>query len=148
MEIKNIKVRSQASKNYQVGEVEIEFTVNPGEEKQIIAQMQSLVNKLAVELVNSLCELNTNNNRPAPQTTGGFRNTADSQPATAQRQPALGVQTYRPRTVGTSNYQSGPKPITDAQMRCLIGYGYEERQIKGFTSKQASEIISQLKGSR
>ena len=59
MEIKNIKVRSQASKNYQVGEVEIEFTVNPGEEKQIIAQMQSLVNKLAVEQVNALCEANT-----------------------------------------------------------------------------------------
>ena len=147
MEIKNIKVRSQASKNYQVGEVEIEFTVNPGEEKQIIAQMQSLVNKLAVEQVNSLCELNTNNNHPAPQNTGGFRNAADSQPSTAQRQAVPGAQTYRPRTVTTSNYND-PKPITYAQMRCLIGYGYDERQIKGFTSKQASEIISQLKGSR
>ena len=143
MEIKNIKVRSQASKNYQVGEVEIEFTVNPGEEKQIIAQMQSLVNKLAVEQVNSLCE--ANNNHPAPQTTGGFRNSAEAQPATAPRQAVLGAQTYRARTVATINY-NGPKPITEAQMRCLIGYGYEERQIKQFTSKQASEIISQLKG--
>ena len=148
MEIKNIKVRSQASKNYQVGEVEIEFTVNPGEEKQIIAQMQALVNKLAVEQVNSLCELNTNNNHPAPQTTGGFRNSAEAQPSTAPRQAVPGAPTYRPRTAGTSNYQSGPKPITEAQMRCLIGYGYEESQIKRFTSKQASDIISQLKGNR
>lgn len=148
MKIENIKVRSQASKNYQVGEVEIEFTVNPGEEKEIIAKMQSLVNKLAVEQVNSLCELNTNNNHPAQQTTGGFRNAADSQPATAPRQTVPGTQTYRPRTVGTINYQSGPKPITEAQMRCLINYGYEESQLKGFTSKQASEIISQLKNNR
>ena len=146
MEIKNIKVRSQASKNYQVGEVEIEFTVNPGEEKQIIAQMQALVNKLAVEQVNSLCE--ANNNHPAPQTTGGFRNAADAQPAQAPRQAVTGAPIYRPRPAGTSNYQSGPKPISEAQMRCLIGYGYEESQIKGFTSKQASEIISQLKNNR
>ena len=146
MEIKNIKVRSQASKNYQVGEVEIEFSVNPGEERQIIAQMQSLVNKLAVEQVNSLCE--ANNNHPAPQTTGGFRNATDSQPTTAPRQAVPVAQTYRPRPVATSNYQSGPKPITEAQMRCLIGYGYEESQIKRFTSKQASEIISQLKNNR
>ena len=145
MEIKNIKVRSQASKNYQVGEVEIEFTVNPGEEKQIIAQMQALVNKLAVEQVNSLCE--ANNNHPAPQTTGGFRNAADAQPASAPRQTVPGSTTYRPRTVTTSNY-NGPKPITEAQMRCLIGYGYEESRIKHFTSKQASEIISQLKNNR
>lgn len=145
MEIKNIKVRSQASKNYQVGEVEIEFTVNPGEEKQIIAQMQALVNKLAVEQVNSLCE--ANNNHPAPQNTGEFRNAANAQPATAPRQAVPGVPTYRPRPVATSNY-NGPKPITEAQMRCLIGYGYEERQIKQFTSKQASEIISQLKNNR
>ena len=148
MEIKNIKVRSQASKNYQVGEVEIEFSVNPGEEKEIIAKMQSLVNKLAVEQVNSLCELNTNNNHPAPQTTGGFRNASDIQPSTAPRQAVPGVPTYKPRYVGTSNYQSGPKPISEAQIRCLIGYGYEESQIKQFTSKQASEIISQLKNSR
>lgn len=147
MEIKNIKVRSQASKNYQVGEVEIEFTVNPGEEKQVIAKMQSLVNKLAVEQVNSLCELNTNNNHPAQQTTGGFKNSAESQPYTAQRQAVPGAQTYRPRTVTTSNY-NGPKPITEAQMRCLIGYGYDENQIKGYTSKQASDIISELKRSR
>ena len=144
MEIKNIKVRSQASKNYQVGEVEIEFTVNPGEEKQIIAQMQSLVNKLAVEQVNSLYELNTNNSHPAPQNTGGFRNAANAQTTTTPRQAVPVAQTYRPRTVATSNY-NGPKPITEAQMRCLIGYGYEERQIKQFTNKQASEIISQLK---
>ena len=148
MEIKNIKVRSQASKNYQVGEVEIEFTVNPGEEKQIIAQMQSLVNKLAVEQVNSLCEANTNNNHPAPQSTGGLRNSSEAQQATAPRQAVSGIPTYRPRPVTTSNYQSGPKPITEAQMRCLINYGYEERQIKQFTSKQASEIISQLKNNR
>ena len=147
MEIKNIKVRSQASKNYQVGEVEIEFSVNPGEEKQVIAQMQSLVNKLAVEQVNSLCEANTNNNHPAPQTTGGLRNSSEAQPAPAPRQAVSGVPTYRPRTVATSNY-NGPKPITEAQMRCLIGYGYEESQIKRFTSKQASEIISQLKNNR
>ena len=146
MEIKNIKVRSQASKNYQVGEVEIEFTVNPGEEKQIIAKMQSLVNKLAVEQVNALCEANTNNNYPAQQNTGGFKNSAGAQPATAPRSAIPVAQTYRPRPATTSNYQSGPKPITEAQMRCLIGYGYEESQIKGYTSKQASEIISQLKG--
>ena len=145
MEIKNIKVRSQASKNYQVGEVEIEFTVNPGEEKQIIAQMQSLVNKLAVEQVNSLCE--ANNNHPAPQNTGGLRDAANAQPTTAPRQTVPGSTTYKPRTFATSNY-NGPKPITEAQIRCLINYGYEERQIKQFTSKQASEIISQLKGSR
>ena len=144
MEIKNIKVRSQASKNYQVGEVEIEFTVNPGEEKEMITKMQSLVNKLAVEQVNSLCELNTNNNRPAQQTTGGFRNSTAAQPASAPRQP---VQTYRPRTVGTSNYYAA-KPISDAQMRFLINYGYEENQIKEYTSKQASDLISQLKGNR
>lgn len=143
MEIKNIKVRSQASKNYQVGEVEIEFTVNPGEEKEMITKMQSLVNKLAVEQVNSLCELNTDNNRPAPQNTGGFRNATNSQPATAPRQAVPGASTYRPRPVAASNYN--PKPITDAQMRFLIGYGYDERQIKGYTSKQASDIISELK---
>ena len=148
MEIKNIKVRSQASRNYQVGEVEIEFTVNPGEEKQIIAKMQSLVNKLAVEQVNSLCELNTNNNHPTQQNTGGFRNAANSQPATAPIQAVSGAPTYRSRPVGTSNYQNGPKPISDAQMRWLINYGYEESQIKGFTSKQASDIISQLKNNR
>ena len=148
MEIKNIKVRSQASKNYQVGEVEIEFTVNPGEEKQIIAQMQSLVNKLAVEQVNALCEANTNNNHTAPQNTGGFRNSAEAQQAPAPRQAVSGIPSYKPRTVATSNYQSGPKPITEAQMRCLINYGYEESQIKRFTSKQASEIISQLKNNR
>ena len=145
MEIKNIKVRSQASKNYQVGEVEIEFTVNLGEEKQVIAQMQSLVNKLAVEQVNSLCE--ANNNHPAQQTTGEFRNAANAQPASAPRQAVSGIPTYRPRSFATSNY-NGPKPITEAQMRCLINYGYEERQIKQFTSKQASEIISQLKNNR
>ena len=147
MEIKNIKVRSQASKNYQVGEVEIEFTVNPGEEKQIIAQMQSLVNKLAVEQVNALCEANINNNHTAPQNTGGFRNSSESQPSTAPRQAVSGIPSYKPRSFATSNY-NGPNPITEAQMRCLIGYGYEERQIKQFTSKQASEIISQLKNNR
>ena len=146
MEIKNIKVRSQASRNYQVGEVEIEFTVNPGEEKQVIAQMQSLVNKLAVEQVNSLCE--ANNNHPAPQNNGGFRNTTDSQPASAPRQAVSGIPSYKPRSFATSNYQSGPKPISEAQIRCLINYGYEESQIKRFTSKQASEIISQLKNNR
>ena len=148
MEIKNIKVRSQASRNYQVGEIEIEFSVNPGEEKEMITKMQSLVNKLAVEQVNSLCELNTNNNHPAQQTIGGFRDAADAQPAPVQRQAVSGVPTYRPRSVGTSNYQSGPKPISDAQMRCLIGYGYDENQIKGMTSKQASDLIGQLKGNR
>ena len=148
MEIKNIKVRSQASRNYQVGEVEIEFTVNPGEEKQVIAKMQSLVNKLAIEQVNSLCELNTNNNHTDQQNTSGFRNSAGAQPTTAPRQSVPGSTTYRPRTVSPSNYQSGPKPITDAQMRCLIGYGYDESRIKGFTSKQASDIISELKRSR
>ena len=147
MEIKNIKVRSQASRNYQVGEVEIEFTVNPGEEKQVIAKMQSLVNKLAIEQVNSLCELNTNNNHTDQQNTGEFRNSTNAQPAPAPRQTVLGAPTYRPRTVATSNY-NGPKPISDAQMRCLIGYGYEERQLSGMTSKQASDLIGQLKGNR
>ena len=148
MEIKNFRVRSQASKNYQVGEVEIEFTVNSGEEKEMITKMQSLVNKLAVEQVNSLCELNTNSNRPAQQTTGGFRDAADAQPSPVQRQAVPGSQTYRPRPGVTSNYQSGPKPISEAQMRFLIGYGYEENQIKGMTSKQASDLIGQLKNNR
>lgn len=147
MEIKNIKVRSQASKNYQVGEVEIEFTVNSGEEKQVIAQMQALVNKLAVEQVNALCEANPNNNHQAQQINGGFRNSTDAQPSPTPRPSVPGVPNYKPRQVTTSNYSS-PKLISDAQMRCLIGYGYEESQIKGMTSKQASDLIGQLKGNR
>ena len=142
MEIKSITINAESSKNYQkycfsitaenVTEADVETLKN-------VAIKQSI--KGINELAGAIGEAKT-----TVSTTGGFRNAEDAQPSTAPRQAVPGSTTYRPRTVTTSNYNS--KPITDAQMRCLIGYGYEESQIKGFTSKQASDIISQLKGNR
>ena len=144
MEIKSITINAESSKNYQkycfsitaenVTEADVETLKN-------VAIKQSI--KGINELAGAIGEAKT-----TVSTTGGFRNSSESQPTTAPRQAVSGIPSYRPRPVATSNYQSGPKPITEAQMRCLINYGYEERQIKQFTSKQASEIISQLKNNR
>ena len=142
MEIKSITINAESSKNYQKYCFSItaeNLTEGDVETLKKVAIKESI--KGINELAGAIGETKT-----TVSTTGGFRNSAAAQPATAPRQAVPGASTYRPRTVATSNYNS--KPITDAQMRCLIGYGYEENQIKGFTSKQASEIISQLKGNR
>ena len=144
MEIKSITINAESSKNYQKYCFSItaeNLTEGDVETLKKIAIKESI--KGINELAGAIGETKT-----TVSTTGGFRDAANAQPATAPRQAVSGVPTYRPRPVATSNYQSGPKPITDAQMRCLIGYGYEESQIKRFTSKQASEIISQLKNNR
>ena len=141
MEIKSITINAESSKNYQKYCFSItaeNLTEGDVETLKKIAIKESI--KGINELAGAIGETKT-----TVSTTGGLRNATDSQPATAPRQAVPGVPTYRPRTAVTSNYQSGPKPITEAQMRCLIGYGYEESRIKQFTSKQASEIISQLK---
>ena len=142
MEIKSITINAESSKNYQKYCFSItaeNLTEGDVETLKKIAIKESI--KGINELAGAIGETKT-----TVSTTGEFRNAANAQPATAPRQAVPGSTTYRPRTVTTSNYNS--KPITEAQMRCLIGYGYDESQIKGFTSKQASEIISQLKGSR
>ena len=142
MEIKSITINAESSKNYQKYCFSItaeNLTEGDVETLKKIAIKESI--KGINELAGAIGEAKT-----IVSTTGGLRNSAEAQPTTAPRQTVPGSTTYRPRTVTTSNYN--PKPITDAQMRCLINYGYEERQIKQFTSKQASEIISQLKGSR
>lgn len=134
MNIKSITINAESSKNYQKYCFSItaeNLTEGDVETLKKIAIKESI--KGINELAGAIGETKT-----TVSTTG-------AQPAPAPRQA---VSTYRPRTATTSNYQSGPKPITEAQMRCLIGYGYEERQIKQFTSKQASDIISQLKGNR
>ena len=144
MEIKSITINAESSKNYQKYCFSItaeNLTEGDVETLKKIAIKESI--KGINELAGAIGETKT-----TVSTTGEFRNATDSQPASAPRQAVSGAPTYRPRPVATSNYQSGPKPITEAQMRCLIGYGYEERQIKQFTSKQASEIISQLKNNR
>ena len=144
MEIKSITINAESSKNYQKYCFSItaeNLTEGDVETLKKIAIKESI--KGINELAGAIGEAKT-----TVSTTGGFRNAANAQTTTAPRQAVTEAPTYRPRSVGTSNYQSGPKPITDAQMRCLIGYGYEERQIKQFTSKQASEIISQLKNNR
>ena len=144
MEIKSITINAESSKNYQKYCFSItaeNLTEGDVETLKKIAIKQSI--KGINELAGAIGETKT-----TVSTTGGFRNAADAQPATTPRQAVPGVPTYRPRPVATSNYQSGPKPITEAQMRCLIGYGYDESQIRGFTSKQASDIISELKRSR
>ena len=144
MEIKSITINAESSKNYQKYCFSItaeNLTEGDVETLKKIAIKESI--KGINELAGAIGEAKT-----TVSTTGGFRNAADAQPAPAPRQAVPGVPTYRPRPAGTSNYQSGPKPISEAQMRCLIGYGYEESQIKQFTSKQASEIISQLKNNR
>ena len=136
MEIKSITINAESSKNYQKYCFSItaeNLTEGDVETLKKVAIKESI--KGINELAGAIGEAKT-----TVSTTG-------AQPVSAQRQTVPVTQTYRPRTVTTSNYNS-PKPITDAQMRCLIGYGYEENQIKGYTSKQASEIISQLKGSR
>ena len=143
MEIKSITINAESSKNYQKYCFSItaeNLTEGDVETLKKIAIKESI--KGINELAGAIGETKT-----TVSTTGGFRNAADAQPSTAPRQAVPGVPTYRPRPVATSNY-NGPKPITEAQMRCLIGYGYEESQIKGFTSKQASDIISQLKNNR
>ena len=140
MEIKSITINAESSKNYQKYCFSItaeNLTEGDVETLKKIAIKESI--KGINELAGAIGETKT-----TVSTTGGFRDAANAQTTTAPRQAVPGSTTYRPRTVTTSNYN--PKPITDAQMRCLIGYGYEERQIKQFTSKQASEIISQLKG--
>ena len=143
MEIKSITINAESSKNYQKYCFSItaeNLTEGDVETLKKIAIKESI--KGINELAGAIGETKT-----TVSTTGGFRDAANAQPTTAPRQTVPGSTTYRPRTVATSNY-NGPKPITDAQMRCLIGYGYEESQIKRFTSKQASEIISQLKNNR
>ena len=143
MEIKSITINAESSKNYQKYCFSItaeNLTEGDVETLKKVAIKESI--KGINELAGAIGETKT-----TVSTTGGFRDATNAQPAPAPRQTVPGATTYRPRTVATSNY-NGPKPITDAQMRFLIGYGYEENQIKGFTSKQASDIISQLKGSR
>ena len=143
MEIKSITINAESSKNYQKYCFSItaeNLTEGDVETLKKIAIKESI--KGINELAGAIGETKT-----TVSTTGGFRNAADAQPSTAPRQAVPGVPTYRPRPAATSNYNC-PKPITEAQMRCLIGYGYEESQIKGFTSKQASDIISQLKNNR
>ena len=144
MEIKSITINAESSKNYQ------KYCFSITAENITEADVETLKNVAIKESIKGINELAgaIGETKTTVSTTGGFKNSAETQPTTAPRQAVPGVPTYRPRPAGTSNYQSGPKPITDAQMRCLIGYGYEESQIKRFTSKQASEIISQLKGSR
>ena len=144
MEIKSITINAESSKNYQ------KYCFSITAENVTEADVETLKNVAIKQSIKGINELAgaIGETKTTVSTTGGFRNSSEAQPATAPRQAVPVAQTYRPRPVATSNYQSGPKPITEAQMRCLIGYGYEERQIKGFTSKQASEIISQLKNNR
>lgn len=144
MEIKSITINAESSKNYQ------KYCFSITAENLTEADVETLKNVAIKESIKGINELAgaIGETKTTVSTTGGFRNAADAQPALAPRQAVPVAQTYRSRTVGTSNYQSGPKPITDAQIRCLIGYGYDEAQLKGMTSKQASDIISQLKNSR
>ena len=141
MEIKSITINAESSKNYQ------KYCFSITAENITEADVETLKNVAIKESIKGINELAgaIGEAKTTVSTTGGFRNAADAQPASAQRTAVPVAQTYRPRTAVTSNYQSGPKPITEAQMRCLINYGYEESRIKQFTSKQASEIISQLK---
>ena len=125
MEIKSITINAESSKNYQ------KYCFSITAENVTEADVETLKKVAIKESIKGINELAgaIGETKTTVSTTGGFKNSADAQPASAPRQPALGVPTYRPRSVGTSNYQSGPKPITDAQMRFLIGYGYEESQI-------------------
>ena len=143
MEIKSITINAESSKNYQKYCFSItaeNLTEGDVETLKKIAIKESI--KGINELAGAIGETKT-----TVSTTGEFRNAANAQPTTAPRQAVSGIPSYKPRTFATTNY-NGPKPISEAQMRCLIGYGYEESQIKGFTSKQASDIISQLKNNR
>ena len=135
MEIKSITINAESSKNYQ------KYCFSITAENLTEGDVETLKKVAIKESIKGINEL-----AGAIGETKTTVSTTGAQPSTAPRQTVPVAQTYRPRTVATSNYNS--KPITDAQMRFLIGYGYEENQIKGYTSKQASEIISQLKGSR
>ena len=143
MEIKSITINAESSKNYQ------KYCFSITAENVTEADVETLKNVAIKQSIKGINELAgaIGETKTTVSTTGGFRNAADAQPATAPRQAVSGIPTYRPRPVATSNY-NGPKPISEAQMRCLINYGYEESQIKRFTSKQASDIISQLKSNR
>ena len=143
MEIKSITINAESSKNYQ------KYCFSITAENVTEADVETLKNVAIKQSIKGINELAgaIGETKTTVSTTGGFRNAADAQPATAPRQAVSGIPTYRPRPVATSNY-NGPKPISEAQMRCLINYGYEESQIKRFTSKQASDIISQLKNNR
>ena len=143
MEIKSITINAESSKNYQ------KYCFSITAENITEADVETLKNVAIKESIKGINELAgaIGETKTTVSTTGGFRNAADAQPAPAPRQAVPGAPIYRPRPVATSNY-NGPKPISEAQIRCLIGYGYEESQIKGFTSKQASDIISQLKNNR
>ena len=144
MEIKSITINAESSKNYQ------KYCFSITAENVTEADVETLKNVAIKQSIKGINELAgaIGETKTTVSTTGGFRNAANAQTTTTPRQAVPVAQTYRPRPVATSNHQSVPKPITEAQMRCLIGYGYEERQIKQFTSKQASEIISQLKNNR
>ena len=144
MEIKSITINAESSKNYQ------KYCFSITAENVTEADVETLKNVAIKQSIKGINELAgaIGETKTTVSTTGGLRNSSEAQPASAPRQAVPVAQTYRPRPVATSNYQSGPKPITEAQMRCLIGYGYEESQIKRFTSKQASDIISQLKNNR
>ena len=143
MEIKSITINAESSKNYQ------KYCFSITAENVTEADVETLKNVAIKQSIKGINELAgaIGETKTTVSTTGGFRNAANAQTTTTPRQAVPVAQTYRPRTVATSNY-NGPKPITEAQMRCLINYGYEESQIKGFTSKQASDIISQLKNNR
>ena len=131
MEIKSITINAESSKNYQ------KYCFSITAENLTEGDVETLKKVAIKESIKGINEL-----------AGAIGETKTTVSTTAQRQAVPGSTTYRSRTVAASNYQSCPKPITEAQTRCLIGYGYEENQIKGFTSKQASEIISQLKNNR
>ena len=143
MEIKSITINAESSKNYQ------KYCFSITAENLTEADVETLKNVAIKQSIKGINELAgaIGEAKTTVSTTGEFRNAANAQTTTAPRQAVPVAPTYRPRTAVTSNY-NGPKPITEAQMRCLINYGYEERQIKQFTSKQASEIISQLKNNR
>ena len=143
MEIKSITINAESSKNYQ------KYCFSITAENVTEADVETLKNVAIKQSIKGINELAgaIGETKTTVSTTGGLRNSSEAQPASAPRQAIPGVPSYKPRTFATSNY-NGPKPITEAQMRCLINYGYEERQIKQFTSKQASEIISQLKNNR
>lgn len=134
MIIKSITINAESSKNYQ------KYCFSITAENLTEGDVETLKKIAIKESIKGINEL--------AGAIGETKTTVSTTGAPAPRQPAPVAQTYRPRTAGTSNYQSGPKPISDAQMRCLIGYGYDEAQLKGMTSKQASDIISELKRNR
>lgn len=130
MEIKSITINAESSKNYQ------KYCFSITAENLTEGDVETLKKVAIKESIKGINEL-----------AGAIGETKTTVSTTAAPAPRQAVPTYKQRPVATSNY-NGPKPISEAQIRCLIGYGYEEREIKGFTSKQASEIISQLKNNR